>query len=411
MTSPPSAPLPFWIGSLYSPHVEHPFHAPQELVPDRPLLDGQRLEPNPDVDRRRAEGVEPEHLQRLQDERTERLVRLHAVADLAQRLDHLIDVLAVGDAHLHQRVREVLGHVEDGRHLAERHGMDVAAEVAQPHRADGHALDDAAVAVHPLLQRRKPIPGLLVDPNAPLHRLVQSTDGRVRDEPGDQRHHRRPNQELESSRRSRGPYDIDRGDVGDGDEVPDLGERAPNPPPSARGPATGEPRAHRLPVLQHEHDHHGCHDQPDELLRNRPSALRDPEQRQRLGDEDAVDRHRRQAPHPEEQVVRVLVGELDEAKGRLSGSQQHARQYRHRPHDDVGILRYEPLALRLVAQGVHQRLDLRGGHGGRVLALAGAHVLGVCRRGDAQGPCNDEWEGRRDSSQWPTSMRSSATCR
>ena len=72
------------------------------------------------------------------------------------------------------------------------------------------------------------------------------------------------------------------------DKVPDLREGAPNWSPSAHVPRTREPRAHRLPVLQHESDHHGYRDGAYEVLPDSLPALRHSEERQRLGDESSV---------------------------------------------------------------------------------------------------------------------------
>ena len=62
-----------------------------------------------------------------------------------------------------------------------------------------------------------------------------------------------------------------------------------------------------------------------------------PEQDQRVGNEKPVDRDHRESPSPEEEIVRRIVGEVEEPEGGVAGPEDHARDHRDRAHEQVGV--------------------------------------------------------------------------
>src|SRR6516162_7621935 len=92
-----------------------------------------------------AELLDSLHLQRLEDQRREFGVLLQIQPDLLDQLPGLFEVAVVGDADRDLGDDPIAALVLNGAQQAERHGVDRAAVVAQPDRADAEAFDSALV--------------------------------------------------------------------------------------------------------------------------------------------------------------------------------------------------------------------------------------------------------------------------
>jgi len=86
-------------------------------------------------------------VERRQDERPPDRIALHRCADLANRSHHAIDVLAVGNPHVDDRVGVLLAEVGERRDGTVREDLHGALRVAQDDRAEVDLLDAAADAV------------------------------------------------------------------------------------------------------------------------------------------------------------------------------------------------------------------------------------------------------------------------
>src|SRR6202011_1271353 len=118
---------------------------PIESTADNQLFPRLSAKAHQQDDGELVEGVDPHVIERVQDQRAQRLVLHQLIADLTQDLDDAVDILAVRDRDTGDRVGEILGQVLDARDLAEWKRVHRARHVAQADSANGDRLDHAFV--------------------------------------------------------------------------------------------------------------------------------------------------------------------------------------------------------------------------------------------------------------------------
>src|SRR5882672_1650768 len=134
-------------GDLDAALVESLLEPLQELALHVPLLDRRHdLEPAAQYHSGIVELLDAHDLDVVGELRFPLRVRAQRLADLAHHAERLVDVDAIADADLDRRLREAARAVAHHLDLAVRHEAHVPVEIAQPHVAQRHFLDQAALA-------------------------------------------------------------------------------------------------------------------------------------------------------------------------------------------------------------------------------------------------------------------------
>ena len=114
---------------------------------NRPLLERECLHANANGDRRVAEGLDSDNLDRLQHEGAKLHRRLHFVGRGLQDRHHIVGVVFVRHTDIEQGIRIVLGQIRQRGDTAARKDVDDAALVAQHDGPEVDRLDQPARAV------------------------------------------------------------------------------------------------------------------------------------------------------------------------------------------------------------------------------------------------------------------------
>ena len=178
-------------------------------------------------------------------------------------------------------------------------------------------VQDRQVPIGARFQGRISRPEVRVDREAAIDPAAQANGQQSgAGEDGD-RGEGRPQQEFEAAFDGQGPNPVDAGDVDDREDVPDIGETAPEDAQSERaGPGfTAQPQGHRSPVLDREQDRHQADGKADKTQHPMMAGRRQPKKKGRVGEGAAADDGNGKTARPDEQVICRLVADRHQPQG------------------------------------------------------------------------------------------------